>query len=75
VDRCVLALINEGAKLLDEGIALRASDIDVVYLNGYAFPAGGRPMFYATRSAWIACWRGWRNSSSVTARVLEPARY
>jgi 3-hydroxyacyl-CoA dehydrogenase len=48
VDRYVLALINEGAKLLDEGIALRASDIDVVYLNGYAFPAWrGGPMFYA----------------------------
>ena len=48
VDRCVLALINEGAKLLDEGIALRASDIDVVYLNGYAFPAWrGGPMFHA----------------------------
>jgi 3-hydroxyacyl-CoA dehydrogenase len=48
VDRCILALINEGAKLLEEGIALRASDIDVVYLNGYAFPAWrGGPMFYA----------------------------
>ena len=48
MDRCVLALINEGAKLLEEGIALRASDIDVVYLNGYAFPAWrGGPMFYA----------------------------
>jgi 3-hydroxyacyl-CoA dehydrogenase len=48
VDRCVLALINEGAKLLEEGIALRASDIDVVYLNGYGFPAWrGGPMFYA----------------------------
>ncbi len=48
VERCVFALINEGAKLLEEGIALRASDIDVVYLNGYAFPAWrGGPMFYA----------------------------
>jgi 3-hydroxyacyl-CoA dehydrogenase len=48
VDRCVLALINEGAKLLEEGIAIRASDIDVVYLNGYGFPAWrGGPMFYA----------------------------
>ena len=48
VDRCVLALINEGARLLEEGIALRASDIDVVYLNGYGFPAWrGGPMFYA----------------------------
>jgi 3-hydroxyacyl-CoA dehydrogenase len=48
VERCVFALINEGAKLLEEGIALRASDIDVVYLNGYAFPTWwGGPMFYA----------------------------
>ena len=48
MDRCVLALINEGARLLEEGIALRASDIDIVYLNGYAFPAWrGGPMFYA----------------------------
>ena len=48
VDRCVYALVNEGAHLLGDGIALRASDIDVVYLNGYGFPAWrGGPMFYA----------------------------
>ena len=48
VDRCIFALVNEGARLLGEGIALRAADIDVVYLNGYAFPAWrGGPMFYA----------------------------
>ena len=48
VDRCLFALVNEGAKLLGEGIALRAVDIDVVYLNGYGFPAWrGGPMFYA----------------------------
>jgi 3-hydroxyacyl-CoA dehydrogenase len=48
VDRCLFALVNEGAQLLGEGIALRAADIDVVYLNGYAFPAWrGGPMFYA----------------------------
>jgi len=48
IDRCVLALVNEGAKLLGEGIALRAVDIDIVYLNGYGFPAWrGGPMFYA----------------------------
>jgi 3-hydroxyacyl-CoA dehydrogenase len=48
VQRCVFALVNEGAKILDEGIALRASDIDVVYLTGYGFPlARGGPMFYA----------------------------
>lgn len=48
VDRLVLALVNEGAALLAEGIAARSSDVDVVYLNGYGFPAWrGGPMFYA----------------------------
>ena len=48
LERCLYALINEGAKVLEEGIALRAVDIDVVYLNGYGFPAWrGGPMFYA----------------------------
>lgn len=48
VQRCLYALVNEGAKILEEGIALRASDIDVVYLYGYGFPAyRGGPMNYA----------------------------
>ena len=48
VERCVFALINEGARILAEGIAARASDIDVVYLTGYGFPRfRGGPMFYA----------------------------
>ncbi len=48
VDRLVYALVNEGAKLLAEGIAARASDIDVVYLTGYGFPVWrGGPMRYA----------------------------
>ena len=48
VDRCILALVNEGARILEEGMALRASDIDVIYLTGYGFPAWrGGPMFYA----------------------------
>ncbi|HXF89146.1 MAG TPA: 3-hydroxyacyl-CoA dehydrogenase NAD-binding domain-containing protein [Xanthobacteraceae bacterium] len=47
-DRCLFALINEGARVLEEGIALRASDIDVVYTSGYGFPRHrGGPMFYA----------------------------
>jgi len=49
-ERLLLALINEGAKLLDEGIARRASDIDVVYLHGYGFARWrGGPMFQADR--------------------------
>jgi 3-hydroxyacyl-CoA dehydrogenase len=47
VDRLSLALVNEGAAILDEGIAARPSDIDIVYLNGYGFPVWrGGPMFY-----------------------------
>jgi 3-hydroxyacyl-CoA dehydrogenase len=48
VERCIFALVNEGAKILEEGIAQRASDIDVVYLTGYGFPPWrGGPMHYA----------------------------
>ncbi len=48
VERCLYGMINEGALLLEEGIALRASDIDVVYTAGYGFPRyRGGPMFYA----------------------------
>jgi 3-hydroxyacyl-CoA dehydrogenase len=48
VERLIYALVNEGAKILEEGIALRASDIDMVYLTGYGFPPyRGGPMFYA----------------------------
>ena len=47
-ERCLYAMINEGARVLEEGIAFRASDIDVVYASGYGFPRyRGGPMFYA----------------------------
>jgi 3-hydroxyacyl-CoA dehydrogenase len=48
IERTIYALVNEGARILEEGIALRSVDIDIVYLNGYGFPAWrGGPMFYA----------------------------
>jgi len=48
LERCLLALVNEGAKILQEGIAESAHDIDLVYLNGYGFPADkGGPMAWA----------------------------
>jgi 3-hydroxyacyl-CoA dehydrogenase len=48
LDRCLFALANEGARILEEGIALRAVDIDIIYLNGYGFPAyRGGPMWHA----------------------------
>ena len=47
-DRCIYALVNEGARILQEGYALRASDMDIIYVNGYGFPAyRGGPMWYA----------------------------
>jgi len=48
VDRCIYALVNEGARILEEGYAQRPVDIDIIYLTGYGFPAHrGGPMFYA----------------------------
>jgi 3-hydroxyacyl-CoA dehydrogenase len=48
VERCIFALVNEGARILEEGVALRAVDIDMVYLAGYGFPRyRGGPMFHA----------------------------
>jgi 3-hydroxyacyl-CoA dehydrogenase len=53
VERCMLALINEACWILHEGIAQRSSDVDVVYVNGYGFPAWrGGPLFYAETLGW-----------------------
>lgn len=50
LERCLFGMVNEGARLLEKGIALRPSDIDIVYLTGYGFPAAqGGPMFLADR--------------------------
>jgi len=65
VERCLYAMINEGARLLEEGIALRASDIDVVYTAGYGFPRyRGGPMFYADTVG----------LKTIYARILEFGR-
>jgi 3-hydroxyacyl-CoA dehydrogenase len=48
LDRCLYVMINEGARVLEEGYALRANDIDIIYLSGYGFPAyRGGPMWFA----------------------------
>jgi 3-hydroxyacyl-CoA dehydrogenase len=48
LERCLYPMVNEGAKILEEGIALRGSDIDVVWVNGYGWPVyTGGPMFWA----------------------------
>jgi 3-hydroxyacyl-CoA dehydrogenase len=51
VERCIYALVNEGARIIEDRIAQRSSDIDIVYLNGYGFPPyRGGPMFYADQA-------------------------
>jgi len=48
IERCIYSMVNEGARILEEGFALRASDIDTIYLTGYGFPIyRGGPMWYA----------------------------
>lgn len=50
IERCIFALVNEGARILQEGIVTCAADIDVIWVNGYGFPrTRGGPMFYADR--------------------------
>jgi 3-hydroxyacyl-CoA dehydrogenase len=50
LQRCLYGMVNEGARLLEQGIALRPGDIDLVYVTGYGFPAHqGGPMFMADR--------------------------
>jgi 3-hydroxyacyl-CoA dehydrogenase len=75
VARCVYALINEGARLLDEGIAARASDIDMVYLTGYGFPMHrGGPMRYADEVGLYNVMRTMQGFKAATGDAFwEPA--
>ena len=62
LERCLLALVNEGAKILEENIAANAHDIDLVYLNGYGFPADkGGPM----------AWADAQGVAQIRARLLQ----
>ncbi|HEY8554628.1 MAG TPA: 3-hydroxyacyl-CoA dehydrogenase NAD-binding domain-containing protein [Burkholderiales bacterium] len=77
VERCIYALVNEGARILEEGIALRASDIDMVYLTGYGFPLyRGGPMFYADTVGLYNVERAMRRFAAADprdAKFWEPA--
>ena len=73
VDRCIYALVNEGARILEEGFALRAVDIDIIYINGYGFPAyRGGPMWYADTVGLEKVYRGYWNSKSSTENSGRP---
>ncbi len=85
VQRCIYALINEGAKILDEGIALRASDIDVVWMHGYGFPRyRGGPMCYgesvgldhivAALSSWEEDQGAWATPATLLERLAREGK-
>jgi len=74
VERCIYALVNEGARILEEGIALRAVDIDIIYLNGYGFPAyRGGPMWYADAVGLDKVYRGISEFHQRHGELWEPA--
>jgi len=74
VDRCVYALVNEGARILEEGYALRAVDIDIIYLNGYGFPAyRGGPMWYADTVGLKKVYDRVREFHQQHGEIWEPA--
>ena len=74
VDRCVYALVNEGARILEEGFASRAVDIDIIYINGYGFPAyRGGPMWYADTIGLRKVYHRVRQFQEQHGHIWEPA--
>jgi len=74
ISRCFYPLINEGAKILAEGVALRPSDIDVVWIYGYGFPAYlGGPMFWADRLGLATVYDAMKRLHEEHGEWLEPA--
>jgi len=76
LERTLYSLINEGASILGEGIALRAVDIDMLYILGYGFPAArGGPMWYADTVGLKRCTTRRANSKNNSATCGPPRRY
>jgi 3-hydroxyacyl-CoA dehydrogenase len=74
VERCVYALINEGARILEGGFALRAADIDIIYVNGYGSPVHRRgPMWYADTVGLKNVYRRVCEFESRHGEMWEPA--
>jgi len=75
VERCVYALVNEGARILAEGVAATAADIDTIWLNGYGFPkARGGPMQYAETVGLTAVLERIRNFEQTDPIFWKPAQ-
>ena len=74
IDRCILALVNEGARILEEGVAQRSGDMDIVYINGYGFPIWrGGPMFYANQLGLSEVINKMNDFSELDAHFWKPA--
>jgi 3-hydroxyacyl-CoA dehydrogenase len=74
LERCLYPMINEAAKILDEGIAQRPSDIDVIWLYGYGFPRyRGGPMFYADQVGLKTVYDAMSKLYDTHGDWLEPA--
>lgn len=74
LERCIYALVNEGARILEEGYALRAVDIDIIYINGYGFPAHrGGPMWYAETVGLKKVYDRIREFQQQHGKLWEPA--
>jgi len=74
VRRVLVAMVNEGARILDDGVALRASDIDVTYVNGYGFPRHeGGPMFWAARQGLAGVLEQVRGQHAIEGERWLPA--
>jgi 3-hydroxyacyl-CoA dehydrogenase len=75
LERCIYPMVNEGAKLLEEGIAVRASDIDVVWVNGYGWPVyRGGPMHYGDRIGLPKVLAKMREFEAAHGPQFKPAR-
>ena len=75
LDRCMLTLINEGARILEDGIAIRASDIDVTWIYGYGFPIyRGGPMYYADQIVLEAVYEKLKRLEAQDDVALKPAQ-
>ena len=76
LQRCLYPMINEGFKILDEGMAIRASDIDIVWINGYGWPAyEGGPMFYGSLIGFDKVLEWLKNMESELGPEFKPSPY
>ena len=74
LERCMLSLINEGARVLEEEIALRASDIDLTWVYGFGFPIfRGGPMYYADKIGLDSIYKGLKRLEMEKDELLKPA--